>query len=135
LPLAIILGPGNEHDSKRFEQTVGSIRINIGRGRPRNKPKEVLADAAYDIEAIRVYLRRRGIKCCIPENKRNQKKTARGRPTRFDNESYKKRGSVERFFGWLKSGFRRIATRYERLDDCFLGLICLAAFLIIWRKI
>jgi transposase len=135
LPLAIILGPGNEHDSKRFEQTVGSIRINIGRGRPRNKPKEVLADAAYDIETIRVYLRKRGIKCCIPENRRNQKKTARGRPTRFDNESYKKRGSVERFFGWLKSGFRRIATRYERLDDCFLGFICLAAFLIIWRTI
>jgi hypothetical protein len=45
-----------------------------GRGKPRNKPKEVLADAAYDIEAIRVYLLRRGIKCCIPENKRNQKK-------------------------------------------------------------
>jgi transposase len=135
LPLAIILGPGNEHDSKRFEQTVVSIRINIGRGRPRNKPKEVLADAAYDIETISVYLRRRGIKCSIPENKRNQKKTSRGRPTRFDNESYKKRGSVERFFGWLKSGFRRIATRYERLDDCFLGLICLASFLIIWRKI
>jgi transposase len=135
LPFAIILGPGNEHDSKRFEQTVGSIRINIGRGRPRNKPKEVLADAAYDIETISVYLRRRGIKCSISENKRNQKKTSRGRPTRFDNESYKKRGSVERFFGWLKSGFRRIATRYERLDDCFLGLICLASFLIIWRKI
>ena len=120
MPLAIILGPGNEHDSKRFEQTVGSIRINTDRGRPRNKPKEVLADAAYDTESIRIYLRKRGIKCSIPENKRNQKKTARGRPTRF---------------GWLKSGFRRIATRYERLDDCFLGLICLAAFLIIWRKI
>jgi len=135
LPLAIILGPGNEHDSKRFEQTVGSIRINTDRGRPRNKPKEVLADAAYDTESIRIYLRKRGIKCSIPENKRNQKKTARGRPTRFDNLSYKKRGSVERFFGWLKSGFRRIATRYERLDDCFLGLICLAAFPIIWRKI
>ena len=68
LPISLVVGPGNEHDSKRFEQTVGSIRINIGRGRPRNKPKEVLADAAYDIETIRVYLRKRGIKCCIPEN-------------------------------------------------------------------
>ena len=60
LPLAIIVGPGNEHDSLRFEKGTGSIRINIGRGRPRSKPHEVLADAAYDTELIRCYLRRRG---------------------------------------------------------------------------
>ena len=75
LPISLVVGPGNEHDSKRFEQAVSSIRINTGKGRPRNKPGEVLADAAYDTEAIRIYLRRRGIKCSIPENKRNQKKS------------------------------------------------------------
>jgi len=79
----LVVGPGNEHDSKRFEQTVNSIRIKSCRGRPRNKPGEVLADAAYDTEAIRIYLRRRGIKSSIPGNKRNQKKLSRGRPTRF----------------------------------------------------
>jgi transposase len=135
LPISLVVGPGNEHDSKRFEHAVSSIRINTGKGRPRNKPGEVLADAAYDTEAIRIYLRRRGIKSSIPENKRNQKKPARGRPTRFDNESYRKRGAVERFFGWIKLGFRRIAPRHERLDECFVGFICLAAFMIIWRKI
>lgn len=134
LPLTIILGAGNEHDSRRFEQVVSSIRINIGRGRPRSKPAEILADAAYDTESIRSYLRRRGIKSSIPSNKRNQKKPSRGRPTRFDDTSYKKRGAVERFFGWLKLGFRRISTRHERLDVCFIGLILLASFLIIWRK-
>jgi transposase len=133
-PLAIIVGPGNEHDSKRFEQTISSIRLNIHQGRPNSRPREVLADAAYDTDAIRIYLRKRGIKSSIPVNKRNQKKTARGRPTRFDSESYKKRGAVERFFGWLKIGFRRITISYERLDVCFTGLINLAAFLIIWRK-
>ena len=134
LPLAIILGAGNEHDSRRFEQVVSSVRINMGRGRPKTRPEEVLADAAYDTESIRCYLRRRGIKSSIPSNKRNQKKSPRGRPTRFDYESYKKRGAVERFFGWLKLGFRRISLRYERLDACFAGLILLASFLIIWRK-
>jgi transposase len=114
---------------------LGKIRIKTGRGRPKNRPGEVLADAAYDTDAIRCYLRRRGIRSNIQINRRNQKKNARGRPNRFEEESYKKRGAVERFFGWLKLGFRRITTRHERLDICFLGLIYLAAFLIIWRKI
>jgi transposase len=135
LPISLMIGPGNEHDSKRFEQVVSNVRVKIGRGRPRSKPQEVLADAAYDTEAIRTYLRRRGIKCSIPENKRNRKKPSRGRPNRFDKESYKKRGAVERFFAWIKLGFRRIAPRHERLDECFIGFIYLAAFLIIWRTI
>jgi transposase len=134
LPLAIILGDVNEHNSRRFQQVASRVRINTGRGRPKTRPEEVLADAAYDTESIRCYLRRRGIKSSIPSNKRNQKKSPSGRPTRFDNESYKKRGAVERFFGWLKLGFRRITVRHERLDVCFAGLILLASFLIIWRR-
>jgi transposase len=113
---------------------VSNIQINTGNGKPRTKPREVLADAAYDDESIRSYLRRRGIRSNIPSNKRNQKKPRRGRPTRFEEGSYKKRGAVERFFGWIKLGFRRIATRYERLDLCFDGLVRLASFLIVWRK-
>jgi transposase len=79
LPISLVVGPGNEHDSKRFEHAVSSIRINTGKGRQRNKPGEVLADAAYDTEAIRIYLRRRGIKSSIPENQ-----TACGHPTLKD---------------------------------------------------
>jgi len=131
----MVVGPGNEHDSQKFEKVVNGIRINTGKGRPKSRPIEVLADAAYDTDAIRIYLRKRGIKSSIPKDKRNHKKTLSGRPTRFDKESYKKRGAVERFFGWFKLGFRRIAPRYERLDECFGGFICLAAFIIIWRKI
>ena len=56
IPIAIVLGAGNEHDSRKFEQVVGSVRINTGRGRPKTRPKEVLADAAYDTESIRCYL-------------------------------------------------------------------------------
>jgi transposase len=131
----LIIGAGNEHDSQKFEQVVNGIRIKTCKGRPKSRPREVLADAAYDTESIRTYLRKRGIKSGIPKNKRNQKKALSGRPTRFDKESYKKRGAVERFFGWFKLGFRRIAPRHERLDECFFGFICLAAFMIIWRKI
>lgn len=89
-----------------------------------------MADATYDTEAIRPYLRRRGIKCSIPENRRNRKKSSRGKQTRFEEESYKKRGDVERFFAWIKFGFRRIAQMRERLDECFLGFVYLQNFLL-----
>jgi transposase len=119
----------------KFEQAAGNIQINTRRGKPRNKPREALDDTAYDTESIRSYLRRRGIRSNIPSNKRNRKKPKKGRPTRFQDDSYKKQGAVERFFGWIKLGFRRIAVRHERLGVCFDGLIRLASFLIIWRKI
>lgn len=56
LLLKILISPGNEHDSQRFEQVMAGIKIKIGIGRPRTKPDEVMADAAYDTEAIRMYL-------------------------------------------------------------------------------
>ena len=135
LPLSLVLSPGNEHDSKRFVEVLNGIRIGKGIGRPRSKPVEVLADAAYDNKEIRLYLRRRGIKSNIPGNNRNHKTPKRGRPIRFNRQSYRLRGSVERFFGWLKASFRRLAIRYERLNICFMGLLNLACFIIYWRKV
>jgi len=135
LPLSFVLSPGNEHDSNRFIEVLDGIRIGKDIGRPRSRPAEVLADAAYDDKEIRLYLRLRGIKSNIPINKRNRKAPKKGRPTRFNPSSYRLRGAVERLFGWLKSGFRRLATRYERLNACFEGLIDLACFVIYWRRV
>jgi transposase len=39
------------------------------------------------------------------------------------------RGSVERFFAWLKS-FKRITIRYERLATAFPALIHIACILV-----
>jgi len=135
LPLSLVLSPGNEHDSKRLVEVLTKIRIGKRIGRPTSRPLEVLADAAYDNNEIRQYLRRRGIKSNIPCNKRNLRSGKPGRPTRFDQESYRKRGCIERFFGWLKSRFRRLATRYERLNTCFMGFLNLACFIIYWKKV
>jgi transposase len=135
LPLSLVLSPGNEFDSKRFVEVLNGIRIGNSIGRPRSRPLEVLADAAYDTKDIRLYLRRRGIKSNIPTNKRNQKAPKPGRPARFNRQSYQLRGSVERFFGWLKARFRRLAIRYERLNICFMGFLNLACFFIYWRKV
>ena len=71
-----------------------SIKIKTQR-RPRTRPFEVLADSAYDNVAIRKYLRSRAIKSNIPVNIRNEKHRKRGRPSRFEYESYRKRGTIE----------------------------------------
>ena len=43
----------------------------------------------------------------------------------YDKELYKQRNKVERFFRRLKS-FRRIFTRYDKLDIVFAGFIIFA---------
>ena len=46
-------------------------------------------------------------------------------PWEYDRELYKRRNEVERLFRRLK-GFRRIFTRYDKLDVLFLGFIVFA---------
>lgn len=46
-------------------------------------------------------------------------------PWAYDEELYKQRNEVERFFCRLKR-FRRINTRYEKLDQTYLTMIHLA---------
>jgi transposase len=111
-----------------------SIKVKTT-GKPRTRPLEVLADSAYDDGPIRKYLRQRAIKSNIPANIRNLKYRKRERPTRFEYESYRKRGTIERFFAWLKMGFRRITSRYERLNVVFKGLLDIACFMLCWKKI
>ncbi|QIB92865.1 transposase [Methanosarcina mazei] len=134
LPLSIVIGSGAEYDPYRFEETIGAIKVRTGY-RPITRPEEIVADSIYDDAQVREYLRRRRIKASIPENKRNRKKRKRGRPRRFNKESYKKRSAVERFFSRIKTGFRRIILRYERLDRIFRALVIIATFFIYWEKL
>ena len=46
-------------------------------------------------------------------------------PWAYDRPRYKRRNEVERLFRRLK-GFRRILTRFEKLDVLFLGFIVFA---------
>jgi transposase len=132
--LTIQIASGKEHDSQHFIEIMESIRVKTD-GRPRTRPSEVLEDSAYDNVVIRKYLKSRAIKSNIPVNIRNQKNRKRGRPTRFDYESYHKRGTIERFFAWLKMGFRKIASIYERLNVVFKGLMEIACFMLCWKKV
>ena len=46
-------------------------------------------------------------------------------PWEYDREMYKRRNEIERLFRRLK-GFRRIFSRFEKLDALFLGFILFA---------
>jgi len=89
----------------------------------------VYADKGYDSGTIREYLRNRNIKDCIPY--RNFK--TRNNQTENQNNYNKTRFTVERFFAWLKCGFRRLVIRYERRAENYLGFINIASFLMYCR--
>ena len=80
----------------------------------------LLADKAYDANALLQYLAARGIEAVIPPMKHRREQRD------YDRHLYKDRNLVERFFNRLKQ-FRRIATRYEKLACNFfamLNLVC-----------
>jgi transposase len=82
-----------------------------------------VADAAYLAGANRLLLRRRGIGCVIP---RAQTHRRRGP---FDRAAYRQRNQVERFFARIKQ-FRRVATRYEKLENHYLAIVTVAVVVI-----
>ncbi len=51
--------------------------------------------------------------------------STRAHPWEYDREMYKRRNEIERLFRRLK-GFRRIFSRFEKLDVIFLGFISFA---------
>jgi hypothetical protein len=108
------ISAGNEHDSLYFTVLADKIELKGMKGRPKRRPCEINADASYDTDNIRHYLRKRGIRANIPVNKRNRKQPKRGRQFRFDEVSYVNRGTVERFNSLIES-FKRILVRFERL--------------------
>jgi len=94
-----------------------------GRGRPKLRPKRVVADKGYSSSKIRRYLCRRGIRMTIPR-KQNERRTGP-----FDREQYRERNRVERLINRLKQ-FRRIATRYEKRAVNYKAMLTLAAILL-----
>lgn len=103
-PLAFVLTGGNTNDCTQFTAVMDAIRVpRTGSGRPRTRPDHVLGDKGYSSEAIRTWLRCRGISHTIPERKdqianRARRRSLGGRPPAFARDVYKRRNVVERCF-------------------------------------
>ena len=83
------------------------------------KPCAVIMDRAYEGDETRSLISGFGFSPVVPP-KRNRKE-----PWEYDRELYKKRNEVERMFRRLK-GFRRIFTRFDKLDVMFMGFVVFA---------
>lgn len=67
-PMSIVITAGQRGDYPQFEVVLGGIRVpRPGSGRPRTRPRRVRADKAYVSRKNRACLRRRGIRCTIPD--------------------------------------------------------------------
>jgi transposase len=131
LPIGLYVASAQPHESQLVEATLATVRVPQGRGRPRTRPKELVADRAYDSQAIRQRLRRRGIKPTIPTVERRQRrKLKRGRPLNT-GASDRQRWKVERCCGWMDN-CRRLVVRYEQAVEryqafCLIALILCGA--------
>lgn len=102
-------------------ETVDAVEGVRGvRGRPRQRPKKLHADKAYDDQALRQELRKRGI---VPRIAR------RGVESRARLGRH--RWVVERTISW-QQGFRRLRIRDEKRDDIHEALVHLANAMICW---
>jgi len=128
LPISVVICPANQHDSTRFVDVMKNLHEHLDDDTIR-QIKSIYADKGYDSTTIREYLRNTNIRDCIP--RRNYK--INGNYTSDKINYNKTRYVVERFFAWLKCGFRRLVIRYERIAENYLAFVNIASFLMYWR--
>ena len=78
--------------------------------------KYIIADKGYDADAIRECIEAYGQTSVIPYRCNRINKQA------INYTVYKTRNIVERIFGKIKE-YRRIATRYDKLDSAFMAFV------------
>ncbi len=104
-PVHLLLGAGQQADCRRALELLAAVP-DAG---------SVLADKAYDTDAIVEAVTKMGAQLVIPRKKNRRVQRS------IDRNLYRDRHKVERFFNRLKQ-VRRVATRYEKTAVSFLAM-------------
>ena len=116
LPILLKLTEGQAHDGRSADDMLDTLREGC----------VLLADRAYDSDAMRDTLEKRGAWACVKPMPNRKRIPA------FSPYLYRYRNLVERFFNKLKH-FRVVATRYDKRDDNFLASVQIASIRI-WLR-
>ena len=134
VPLGVHRDSASPAEVTLLEPTWATTAVpRAGSGRPRQKPERVIADQAYDNDALRQPLPQRGIELSVPHRRnRKQPPTQDGRKLR----RYRRRWKVERtrFAAWFGI-FRRLVVRWERHLTMYLAFFHLACLLITLNRL
>ena len=103
------LSGGQAHDAPE------GIRLLSAMER-RAEQKYLMMDRSYEGENVRETAVKMGFIPVVPPKKNRRD------PWDYDTQRYKRRNEIERYFLRLKR-FRRIFTRYDKLDVIFCGFI------------
>jgi transposase len=132
VPLGGTLHSASPSEVKLIEETLEAIAVpRAGRGRPKKRPKRLIADKGYDSNPLRDSLAKKGIELIAPHrsNRRSETRRQDGRKLR----RYRRRWKVERTFAWLQN-FRRLVVRWDRhivVYRAFFHLAC--ALITLWH--
>lgn len=110
LPILLKITPGQAHDGRSAADMFDTLTDG----------DVLLADRAYDSDALRAAMAERGV---WPNIRAMPQRTRR---PAFSDHLYKLRNAVERFFSKIKH-YRAVATRYEKHPENYLAVIKLAA--------
>ena len=122
LPVAVHTASASPHEVRLVGETLAEVFTD-------EQPERLIGDRAYDSDPLDEELQEQGIEMIAPhKSNRVKAPTQDGRVLR----RYKRRWKVERLFAWLQN-FRRIAMRFDYLDENYLGFVHLGCILILLR--
>lgn len=127
------IAPINKNDCILLPESLGHLS-SIARDTGISIKGSILnLDGVFDSKKNRKYIFNRGMVPNIPENKRNRKKTKRGRKRLFNAAIHELRLAVERTFAW-EDKFKRLLLRFERIQSRHFSFKLLAYTLINLRR-
>jgi transposase len=114
-PLRFLLTGGQRHDITQAADLIANLDF-----------ERVIADRSYDSDDFLQKIVEKEAEAVIPPRKNRKEQRE------YDRHLYKERHLIECFFNKIKH-YRRIFSRFEKLDKRLLGFLCFAGTLI-WLR-